>query len=57
VEVTVEAICRNVLNMLYLWVSAHSPGRMSFADFLFPLTRGCFVYFLCTRVAPLCAFL
>jgi hypothetical protein len=24
---------------------------------LFPLTRGCFVYFLCTRVAPLCAFL
>jgi hypothetical protein len=34
VEITVEALCRNVLNMLYLWVSAHSPGRMSFADFL-----------------------
>jgi hypothetical protein len=34
VEVTVGAICRNVLQMLYLWVSAHSPGRMSFADFL-----------------------
>jgi hypothetical protein len=34
VEVTVRALCRNVLNMLYLWVSAHSPGRMSFADFL-----------------------
>jgi len=34
VEVTVGAICRNVLKMLYLWVSAHSPGCMSFADFL-----------------------
>jgi hypothetical protein len=34
VEVTVGAICRNMLNMLYLWVSAHSPDRMSFADFL-----------------------
>jgi hypothetical protein len=34
VEVTVGALCRNVLNMLYLWVSAHSLGRMSFADFL-----------------------
>jgi hypothetical protein len=34
VEVTVGAICRNVFQMLYLWVSAHSPGRMSFADFL-----------------------
>jgi hypothetical protein len=32
-----------------------------FAEFLihvllFPLIRGTFVYFLCTRVAPLCAF-
>jgi hypothetical protein len=34
VEVTIGALCRNVLNMLYLWVSAHSPSRMSFADFL-----------------------
>jgi hypothetical protein len=34
VEITVGAICRNVLNMLYLWVSAHSPGRMSFVDLL-----------------------
>jgi hypothetical protein len=33
-EVTVGVLCRNVLNMLYLWVSAHSPGRMSFTDFL-----------------------
>jgi hypothetical protein len=34
VEVTDGAICRNVFNMLYLWVSAHSLGHMSFADFL-----------------------
>jgi hypothetical protein len=34
VEVSVGALCRNVLNMLYLWVSAHSPGSMLFADFL-----------------------
>jgi hypothetical protein len=34
VEVMVGALCRNVFNMLYLWVSAHSPGSMSFANFL-----------------------
>jgi hypothetical protein len=34
VEVLVGALCRNVLNMLYLWVSAHSPDSMSFVDFL-----------------------
>jgi len=34
VEILVGALCRNVLNMLYLWVSAHSSGSMSFADFL-----------------------
>jgi hypothetical protein len=34
VEVTVGTLYRNVLNMLYLRVSAHSPGRLSFADFL-----------------------
>jgi hypothetical protein len=34
VEVTVGTLCRNVLNMLYLWVSAHSSGRLLFADFL-----------------------
>jgi len=59
-EVSVGALCRNVLKMLYLWVSAHSSGSMLFADFLlvrfFPLFRGSFVYFMCTRVAPLCAF-
>jgi hypothetical protein len=34
VEVQVEALCRNVLKMLYIWVSAHSLGSMSYADFL-----------------------
>jgi len=34
VEVPVGALFRNVHNMLYLWVSAHSPGSVSFADFL-----------------------
>jgi hypothetical protein len=34
VKVLVGALCRNVLNMLYLWVLAHSPGSMSFANFL-----------------------
>jgi hypothetical protein len=61
VEVTVGAICRNVLQMLYLWVSAHSPGRrlliFYFHVHFFPLTRGSFVYFLCTWVVLLCAFL
>jgi hypothetical protein len=33
-EVSVRAPCRNVLKMLYLWVSAHSSGSMLFADFL-----------------------
>jgi hypothetical protein len=34
VEVSVGALCRNVLNMLYLWVSAHSLDSMLVADFL-----------------------
>jgi len=34
VEVPVGDLCRNVLNMLYLWVSAHSPSSMLFIDFL-----------------------
>jgi len=34
VEVSVGAICRKVLNLLYLWVSAHSPSSLLFADFL-----------------------
>jgi hypothetical protein len=33
-KVSVGALCRNVLKMLYLWVSAHSSGSMLFADFL-----------------------
>jgi hypothetical protein len=34
VEVSVGALCRKVLNMLYLWVTAHSPSSLLFADFL-----------------------
>jgi len=34
VEAPVGALCRNVLHMLYLWVSVHSSGSMSFTDFL-----------------------
>jgi len=34
VEVSVGALCRKVLNMLYLWVSAHISGSLLFADFL-----------------------
>jgi hypothetical protein len=61
VEVSVGALCRNVLNMLYLWVSAHSPDSLLFTIFyflvrFFPLIRGTFVYFMCTMVAPLWAF-
>jgi hypothetical protein len=53
--------CRNVIHMLYLWVSTHSSGSMSFAIFyflvhFFPLIKGTYVYFMCTRVAPICAF-
>jgi hypothetical protein len=33
-EILVGALCRNLIHMLYLWVSAHSPSSMSFADFL-----------------------
>jgi hypothetical protein len=34
VEVHVGALCSNVLNMFYLWVSVHSLGSMLYADFL-----------------------
>jgi hypothetical protein len=34
VEVPVGVLCRYVIHMLYLWVLAHSPGSMSFVDFL-----------------------
>jgi hypothetical protein len=34
VEFSVGAICRKVLNLLYLWVSAHSLDSLLFADFL-----------------------
>jgi hypothetical protein len=34
VELPVVDLCRNVLNMLYVWVSAHSPSCSMFAEFL-----------------------
>jgi len=34
VELLVLDLCRNVLNMLFVWVSAHSPSRLMFAKFL-----------------------
>jgi len=34
VELLVVDLCRNVLNMLYVWVSAHSPSRIMLAEFL-----------------------
>jgi len=42
-EVPIGALCKNVLNILYLWVSVHNPGSMSFADFLL---SSLFVFFL-----------
>jgi hypothetical protein len=62
VETLVLVLRRNVLNTLYLWISAHhSPSCVTFAEFLnyallFPHFRGSLVYFLCTRVVSLCAF-
>jgi hypothetical protein len=34
VEVQAGALCRNMLNMLFFWVSANGLGSMSYADFL-----------------------
>jgi len=34
VELPVVDLGQNVLNMLYVWVSAHSPSRIIFAEFL-----------------------
>jgi hypothetical protein len=61
VELLVVDLCQNVLNMLYVWVSAHSPSHVMFAEFLrsyyfVPLIMGTFVYFMCTIVVSLCAF-
>jgi hypothetical protein len=33
VELPVVDLCRNVLNMLYVWVSTHRPSRIMFAEF------------------------
>jgi hypothetical protein len=62
VEVPVGVLCRNMLNMLYLWVSVHSPGSMSFADFLLycsfiSFDYGHFLYTSCVLgLHPLYAF-
>jgi hypothetical protein len=34
VELPSVDLCRNVLNMLYVWVSAHSSSRIILAEFL-----------------------
>jgi len=34
VELPVMDLYRNVLNMLYVWVSAHRPSHIMFAEFL-----------------------
>jgi hypothetical protein len=34
VDLSVVDLCRNVLNMLYVWVSAHSPSRIMLFEFL-----------------------
>jgi hypothetical protein len=34
VEVQAGALCKNMLNMLFFWVSANGMGSMSYADFL-----------------------
>jgi hypothetical protein len=34
VELPVLDLCQNVLNTLFLWVSAHSLSRLMFAEFL-----------------------
>jgi hypothetical protein len=35
VELPIVDLCRNVLNMLYVWVSAHRPSRFMLAEFLY----------------------
>jgi hypothetical protein len=34
VEMPVLELCRNVLNMLFVWVSAPTPSRVTFVEFL-----------------------
>jgi hypothetical protein len=34
VEMPVLELCRNVLNMLFVWVSAHTLSRVTFVEFL-----------------------
>jgi len=58
VEVTVGALCRNVLYCGCRHIARVVCRLLSFYFYvrLFPLIRGSFVYFLCTRDAALCAF-
>jgi hypothetical protein len=56
VEVTVGALCRNVLYCGCRHIARVVCRLLSFYFYvrLFPLIRGSFVYFLCTRDAALC---
>jgi len=62
VELSILELCRNVLNICYMYGSRLIARvvlcLLSFYIYvlLFPLIIGTFVYFLCTKVAPLCAF-
>jgi hypothetical protein len=61
VDLLVVELCRNVLNMLYIWFLRIARIVLCLLSFyihvlLFPLIMGIFVYLLCTRVAPFCAF-
>jgi hypothetical protein len=61
VEVQAGALCRNMLNMFFFgcrrkaWVVCRTLIFYFLVRFG-PLIKGSFVYSLCTRVAPLCAF-
>jgi hypothetical protein len=62
VELPVVYLCRNVLHICYMFGSQRIARvvlcSLSFYIYvlLFPLIRGTFVYFMCTKVVPLCAF-
>jgi hypothetical protein len=53
---------KRLLNMLYIWIASHhSLNVFTSADFLisflFILSKGTLVYFMCIKIAPLCALL
>lgn len=51
VEMLVLELCRNVLNMLFVWVSAHTLDHVTFVEFLisysFILLLGALLYIFC----------